>query len=222
MTNQWQMYTVDPDQTHHLLHGQPAYPQRFLDVLKFHSPGLAPVRDTSGAYHIDPAGDPVYPQRYLRTFGFYQERAAVQAAEGRLHLQVSGQPLYAERYAWCGNFQERRCPARRFDDVYVHPRLNGTVAYKARYRYAGDYRDGIAAVQQMGNIPISTWREISCTASGSSTLVSFTRAMHVREMRTGGIILMCKATLCIRSALQPSNLFIMGKRVLRTLMVRSW
>ncbi len=41
MTSQWQMYTVAPDQTHHLLHGQPAYPQRFLDVLKFHPPGLA-------------------------------------------------------------------------------------------------------------------------------------------------------------------------------------
>src|SRR5258706_8434068 len=46
------------------------------------------------------------------------------------------------------NFQEGRCTVRRFADVYVHLRLNGTAPYKARYRYAGDYRDGIAAVQR--------------------------------------------------------------------------
>jgi hypothetical protein len=90
----------------------------------------------------------MYPQRYLRTFGFYQERAAIQAAEGWLHLQVSGQPLYAERYAWCGNFQEGRCPVRRFDGAYIHVRLDGTLAYRATYRYAGDYRDGMAVVQR--------------------------------------------------------------------------
>src|SRR5690242_13291069 len=102
----WNELMVAPDGTHHQAHGLPAYKQRFEAVLKFHAPGLAPVRDASGAYHIDPTGQAAYAARYQRTWGFYEERAAVQTSQGWMHIQVPGAPLYAARYAWCGNFQE--------------------------------------------------------------------------------------------------------------------
>lgn len=147
MRTQWKRLTVAPDETHHLMDNQPAYEARFEKVLKFHSPGLAPVRDASGAYHINPSGQTAYSERYIHTFGFYERRAAVQAKDGWFHIRTSGKSLSTERYAWCGNFQGGRCTVRRFDGLYLHLQLNGKPAYQACYRYAGDYRDGIAVVQ---------------------------------------------------------------------------
>ena len=63
-------------------------------VLKFHSPGLAPVLDNSGAYHVTPDGQPAYESRHVRTFGFYEDRAAAHSADGWFHLLPSGSPLY--------------------------------------------------------------------------------------------------------------------------------
>lgn len=146
--DEWQAFVCAPEGTHHMLHGMPVYSKRFDEVLKFHLPGLAAVRDGSGAYHINPAGQAVYAARHLRTFGFYQERAAVQLIVGWMHIFPDGTPLYPERYAWCGNFQEGCCPIRLFDQRYFHLGLDGKTVYAACYRYAGDYRDGIAVVQR--------------------------------------------------------------------------
>ena len=39
----WHNTRVAPCRTHHVdAHGRPLYARRFLDVLKFHPPGLAP------------------------------------------------------------------------------------------------------------------------------------------------------------------------------------
>lgn len=58
---------------------QPLYQHRFQTVLPFHSPGLAPVIDQTGAaFHINDHGEDAYSQRFSRTFGFYQNLAAVQ------------------------------------------------------------------------------------------------------------------------------------------------
>jgi hypothetical protein len=152
MSDRWQDFTIAPDQTHHLQDGSPAYEARFQEVLTFHAPGLAPVRDASGAYHIFPTGRAAYPERYLRTFGFYEERAAVQGHDGWFHIQVPGKPLYNERYAWCGNYQGGRCTVRCFEGLYFHLLLDGHIAYAERYRYAGDYRDGIAVVQRQDGL----------------------------------------------------------------------
>jgi hypothetical protein len=152
MSTRWQDLRVAPDQTHHLKGGSPAYEARFEEVLTFHAPGLAPVRDTSGAYHIFPTGQAVYPERYVRTFGFYEWRAAVQAHNGWFHIQASGKPLYNERYAWCGNYQGGRCTVRCVEGLYLYLLLDGQVAYPERYRYAGDYRDGIAVVQRQDGL----------------------------------------------------------------------
>lgn len=148
----WKNFTIAPDGTHHLVNNRPAYAARFAEVLKFHAPGLAPVRDNSGSYHINPSGRAVYPERYVQTFGFYEQRAAVQAVDGWFHIRTTGKPLCAERYAWCGNFQDGRCTVRYFDGSYWHLQLNGEPAYSACYRYAGDFRDGIAVVQNANGL----------------------------------------------------------------------
>ena len=62
MTGIWRDYRVSDDATHHTVAGRPAYPARFAEVLKFHEPGLAPVIDDAGAYHILPDGCPAYPE----------------------------------------------------------------------------------------------------------------------------------------------------------------
>lgn len=146
--DEWQTLVVAPTGTHHLRQGQPAYRNRFDEVLKFHAPGLAAVKDGSGAYHIDVTGHAVYKERYRRTFGFYEERAAVHAWDGWYHLLPAGQLLSTTSYAWCGNFQEGRCAVRFPDQRYGHLRLDGRVAYAARYSYVGDYHDGLAVVQR--------------------------------------------------------------------------
>lgn len=148
MSNDWRNFRISQDGTHHTSQGRAAYPSRFLEVLKFHEPGLAPVMDSSGAYHINPDGDAAYPERYRRTFGFYEGIAAVQSAEGWFHILPDGSPLYAERYDWCGNFQEGMCPVRDSGGGYFHITSVGEPAYSARFKYAGDYRDGFAVAQR--------------------------------------------------------------------------
>ncbi len=143
----WRETTVAVDGTHHFLDGRPLYAARFREVLKFHAPGLAPVRGDDWAWHIDVEGHAAYPQRYLRTFGFYEDRAAVEAADGWHHVLPDGTPLGGHRYAWCGNFQEGRCPVRDRDERYLHVDRSGTAVGTARWTYAGDYRDGVAVVQ---------------------------------------------------------------------------
>ena len=146
----WRDSKSAPDGTHHVnVHdGQVLYGKRFHEVLKFHAPGLAPVLDDSGAYHITPDGNPAYESRHVRTFGFYEGRSAVHSADGWFHILTDGSPLYAERYAWCGNFQDGRCPVRLLDERYSHIDEEGRPAYSERHRYAGDFKDGFAVVQR--------------------------------------------------------------------------
>lgn len=147
MTCNWREYAVSADGTHHVHLGRPAYERRFVAVLKFHAPGLAPVIDDSGTYHITSDGNAAYDERHVRTFGFYEGIAAAHSPPGWHHIRPDGTPLYRERYGWCGNFQEGRCPVRDADGRYFHIRSAGTPAYQERYRYAGDFRDGHAVVQ---------------------------------------------------------------------------
>ncbi len=145
--DRWRKYTIASDASHHLCDGTPAYEARFFEVLKFHAPGLSPVLDASGAYHIDPDGCPAYIERHIRAFGFYEGRAAVRSKSGWLHILPDGSPLYAERYAWCGNFQDGLCAARNREGGYFHIDQRGTPAYDTCYAYVGDFRDGCSVVQ---------------------------------------------------------------------------
>ena len=143
----WTTYTISPDATHHIAGGRAAYSARFWEVLKFHAPGLAPVLDGSGAYHILQDGAAAYSARFVRTFGFYDGRAAVESEDGWLHILPDGEALYDARFAWAGNFQGGLCPVRERDGGYFHMRADGRAAYSERYAYAGDFRDGFAVVQ---------------------------------------------------------------------------
>jgi hypothetical protein len=143
----WAALAVSPCGTHHLWRNAPAYSERFDEVLKFHSPGLAPVRCTGLAWHIQPDGRPAYDWRFKRTFGFYEGLAAVAAEEGAFHITPFGEAAYSERYDWCGNFQEGHCPVRTSDGTYLHITQDGQPAYIERWRYVGDFRDGVAVIQ---------------------------------------------------------------------------
>lgn len=113
MTNSWARTEVAHARTHHLAPGgAPLYPARIIEVLSFHEPGLAAVRDDTGAFHILPSGEPAYARRFSRTFGFYDGRAAVDDRSRAFHILADGTDLGTERYAWCGNFQGARCTVR--------------------------------------------------------------------------------------------------------------
>lgn len=123
------------------------YSRRFHAVQKFHPPGLAPVRDDSGAYHITDRGEPAYEARFLQTWGFYDGRASVQAEDGWRHILPTGAALTKRRFAWCGNFQEGCCTVRFQDGGYGHIDANGDILYEKRHLYAGDFLDGCAVVR---------------------------------------------------------------------------
>ncbi len=144
----WRQTAIAADGTHHLAGGRALYGARFDQVLKFHSPGLAPVRDASGAFHIDVTGQAAYPARYRNTFGFYEGLAVVDDDGEWFHIQPDGEPAYADRFAWCGNYQGRRCAVRLDDGRYLHLDPQGRPVYENRWSYAGDFRDGIAVVQR--------------------------------------------------------------------------
>jgi hypothetical protein len=137
--------TLSIDRTHHIYNRQPLYNKRFTRVMSFHPPGLAPVLDETRAYHILLDGEPAYNPRFQKTFGFYEERAAVKDVSGWFHIDHQGKPTYAERYDWVGNYQEERVAVNKCSQ-YFHIKKNGIPAYRQRYRYAGNYKEGIAVV----------------------------------------------------------------------------
>lgn len=143
----WRHLDVAPSVSHHLRDGEPAYADRFDEVLKFHAPGLAPVRRSGEAWHIHADGRPAYERRFQRTFGFYEGLAAVAGDDGWHHIDPTGADVYPQRFSWCGNFQGGRCTVRAHDGRYHHIGSTGEPAYDPRWRYAGDFRDGVAVVQ---------------------------------------------------------------------------
>lgn len=143
----WQEIKVSADNTHFLFDGNPIFGKAFIEVLKFHSPALAPVLDNSGAYHIDIHGNPLYPNRYSRTFGFYCNRASVIEKDHWFHIDEKGQRVYTASYLWTGNYQEDICTVRNDNNQYFHIDISGDRIYSGNYVYAGDYKDGIACVK---------------------------------------------------------------------------
>lgn len=142
----WQDIKVSKDDTHFLFDGKPVFGKRFLEVLKFHSPGLAPVKDESGSYHIDGLGNQLYADRFTRSFGFYCNRAAVVQADNWFHLTDKGERAYNHAYCWTGNYQEDLCAVRDSYNKYFHIDLDGNRIHADSYVYCGDYKDGYACV----------------------------------------------------------------------------
>jgi hypothetical protein len=143
----WKDIKVADNATHFLYEENIIFNRHFVAVLKFHAPGLAPVKDQTGAYHIDVNGKDLYPERYSRTFGFYCKRAAVINGNRWFHIDEKGKRIGQNQYAWSGNFQEDICTVRDLQNNYFHIDLNGNRVYKESYKYAGDFKDGIACIK---------------------------------------------------------------------------
>lgn len=141
--------TLSFDRTHHLYDGEPFYNQCFLSVEKFHKPGLAPVTDESGAYHIKTNGEEAYLNRFSQTFGFYCALAAVEVGGDWFHIFPDGTRVYENNFDWLGNFQEDICVAKK-DGKFFHINKYGEPLYKERYNYVGDFKDGVAVVHLNG------------------------------------------------------------------------
>ncbi|WP_318640101.1 methyltransferase [Flavobacterium ardleyense] len=148
----WKDIKTATDNTHFLYDDNKIFNRNFIEVLKFHTPGVAPVKDYSGAFHITDEGKDLYNQRYERTFGFYCNRAAVISDKYWFHIDERGQRISKKKYAWTGNFQEEICTVRNGNNEYFHIDILGNKIYKENYIYAGDFKDGIACVKlQNGN-----------------------------------------------------------------------
>ena len=143
----WLEIKTATDNTHFLFEGNPIFGTHFMEVLKFHAPGLAPVKDQTGSYHIDGFGKPLYEDRYTRTFGYYFNRSAVVMEEKWFHLNEKGHKAYKDAFSWTGNFQENLCTIRNFHNEYFHIDLDGRSVYSSMFVFAGDYKDGIACVK---------------------------------------------------------------------------
>jgi hypothetical protein len=143
----WQDIKVSEDSTHFLFDGKAVFDKRFIEVLKFHSPGLAPVKDESGSFHIDYFGKQLYADRFTRTFGYYCNRAAVRQLDKWFHITEKGFKVYSVSFAWVGNFQENLCPVRDKANNYFHINLDGDRIYSENFVYCGDFKDGIACVK---------------------------------------------------------------------------
>lgn len=144
----WQDIRVSSDQTCFCLEGTMIFGRKFEKVMKFHAPGLAPVKDETGSYHIDIAGNPLYSERYDRTFGYYCNRAVVMMSGKWFHLTEKGSRAYPDDYAWSGNYQEDLCTVRDFSNNFFHIDKAGQRIYSSNYLYCGDYKDGFACVRQ--------------------------------------------------------------------------
>ena len=143
----WQQIRASLDNRSFVFEDQRLFDREFIEVLNFHSPGIAAVRDESGAYHINSLGQPLYRKRFLRTFGFYDGRAAVVDLDGWKHIDEQGEEVYAHRFSWAGNYQEHICPVRLQTGKYIHINLDGEQIGDNEYLYCGDFKDGIASVQ---------------------------------------------------------------------------
>jgi len=143
----WQDIKVSADNTHFLFDGKQIFEKHFIEILKFHSPGIAPVVDDSGAYHINIKGEAIYSERYTRTFGFYCNRAAIVQNEKWFHINELGKQVYQNSFLWAGNYQENLCTVRNAQNQYFHIDLNGLKIYSETFTYAGDFKDGIACVK---------------------------------------------------------------------------
>lgn len=152
----WKDIQVSENHTFFEFKGTALFDRKFLEVLKFHDPGIAPVKDETGSFHIDDLGHDLYPNRFDRTFGFYNLRAAVIENGCWFHINGKGQSAYSARFAWAGNYQENVCTVRDTNHFYYHIDTYGNKCYDSEFAFVGDFKDGVACVKQKGGF----WRHI--------------------------------------------------------------
>jgi len=137
---------ISLDETHHLTHDQPLYPQRFDKVQSFHADYAPVVKDTQ-AFFINHAGNKVFDRVFIQAFGFYDGMATVVDKAGFFHIDEHGKDVHEQRFLWSGNFQEQKCVVQDLDtNLFYHIDASGQAIYAEQYAYVGDYRYGIAVV----------------------------------------------------------------------------
>ena len=148
----WQSLTLNEFDKQFYFEGKLAFPNyKFEDALKFHKPGLAPVKDKTGWYHINETGNPIYKNRYERAFGYYCNRASVISDNGWIHIDELGKLISKNVYNWCGNFQEDICSVQGEDCSYFHINKSGDKCYQESYKYVGDFKYGYGCVMNEDN-----------------------------------------------------------------------
>jgi len=153
----WSEIEMSDDQSTFMHRGKVLFKREFNKVMKFHEPGLAPVCDEKGWYHIKMDGNELYSARYEQAFGFYYGRAAVASgAKLWFHIDEVGRRVYPDNYSWAGNYQEDLCVVSSSNDHYFHIDKNGDRIAKHEYLYAGDFSEGAACVM----IPDKTFTHI--------------------------------------------------------------
>lgn len=148
----WRNIQVSEENNSFVYENIPLFEKKYYEVLKFHSPGIAPVKDKTGWFHIDVNGNEVYKERYDRAFGYYFNRASVIQNKNWFHINEKGERLYDANYAWAGNYQEGVCSVRDFNNQYFHIGLNGSFIYDSKYKFVGDYKDGYACVRLINGL----------------------------------------------------------------------
>ena len=86
-----QSLVISTDGSHHVDEfGVPAYEERFDEVLKFHPPGLAPVRRRGIAWHIKDSGKPAYERRCERLVSTKGSRPSLTTMVGTTSMPMDG------------------------------------------------------------------------------------------------------------------------------------
>lgn len=139
---------IDPKGTHHLSEGVPIYDRRFDAVGPFCFPGLAAVRDASGAYHINFLGEPAYEGRFEWTGNFSEGVAAVRTADDRYHhIDENGNPITFDTYLYATNFSKGSAVVYHETFGATHITTAGEQVYGDWYFDARPFSAGSAAVR---------------------------------------------------------------------------
>ena len=142
----WRQIEVS-DNNSFALNGELLFGKVYEEVLKFHSPGIAPVKDETGWYHINTNGVEISKKRYQRAFGYYFNKSSVVNYSLWFHIDTKGNRFYTENYSWTGNYQESVCSVRNLNNEYFHIDINGNELYKSKYVFVGDFKDGYACIR---------------------------------------------------------------------------
>jgi hypothetical protein len=140
----WEDFEITPSRNNFTYNGFKIFKEDFIEVLEFQSPGIAAVKTENGWFHIQSDGSILYTKVYERVFGFYFNRAVVKEKDIYYHIGLDGLAAYEDRFFWCGNFQEKVCVVKDFNNKYFHIDLNGKKLYQETYLYTGDFKEGIA------------------------------------------------------------------------------
>lgn len=135
------------DKTHHVFDGSPIYEARFSEVREFRFPGLAAVRDESGAYHIDFFGRPLYAERYEKVGDFSDSTAWVKTADGFIYIDENGSRINAETYAYASDFAEKTAAVYHAVCGATHITTAGEMLYNDWYYDVRPFENGKALVR---------------------------------------------------------------------------